>query len=144
MLKIDKTLLNNIKEMFLNKDYEQGFLLGCSSCLEQLEHCYYVPTVCANRHFYKPDVCVANEAIKQWSKQDICFCGFIHSHVIEKYELSINDVVFAKRLFSAYNLPMMWFGIGVCVGFEVKIHFYIIMRNSKGDIDILSIPHKEI
>jgi len=124
MLLISKTILDNISTAFCKCDIEKGFLLGSSNKLTYVDHCYDLPAIDAGLHFYEPDPVLADQAIRGWADQGVCFCGMIHSHVVDKHELSENDIEYAKVLYSAYHLPILWFGIGILHSDNIDFRFY--------------------
>lgn len=130
MLYIQPDVLRRLTKAFLSTGYEQGFLLGCTTRLNRLDFCHQIPAIQAGMYFFSPDCLYADSVIKMWAEGKICFCGFVHSHLVEKYDLSENDVEFALRLFSAFDLPVLWFGVGVVVAEKVKYQFYAISRDS--------------
>lgn len=140
-MEIQESILQQLTQTFLSNDYEQGFLLGSTSCLEQLDCCHQVAPARASMQFYTPDANEVNKIIANWVEKNICFCGFIHSHVVEKKDLSQNDIEFAQLLFNAYQLPVLWFGLGIVEQDEVHFRFYSVTSN-KGDIDITSVCWK--
>lgn len=137
MLRIKKEILQQLRQSFSLSHVETGFILGTYSCLEQLEYCYQIPAVQAGIHYYSPDIVIANKKIKEWTEVGICFCGFIHSHVVKKVDFSNGDIEFAKKLMNSYRLPVLWFGLGVvnddC---EVDIYFYSVTQQNNFEIDI--------
>ena len=124
MLHIKKDVLSNISEVFRDCDVEKGFLLGSSKDLSYIDHCFDLPATDAGLHFYEPDPVLADKQIQHWADQGVCFCGMIHSHVVDKQELSENDIEYAKVLYSAYHLPLLWFGIGIVHADTVDFRFY--------------------
>lgn len=124
MLLINKMILENISTAFCMCDVEKGFLLGSSNELTYVDHCFDLPAMEAGLHFYEPDPVLADQAIRRWADQGVCFCGMIHSHVVDKQDLSVNDVEYAKVLYSAYQLPILWFGIGIVNANKVDFRFY--------------------
>lgn len=124
MLEIQKTVLKQIENCFLSKDTEQGFLLGSKQNLERIDMCCPVPAKQASTYFITPDAERANRQINDWRKQKVCFCGMIHSHVCRKEELSEADRAFAEQLYRSYQLPVLWFGIGIIKSSRVKFKFY--------------------
>ena len=124
MLEIQKTVLRQIEDCFLSQDTEQGFLLGSKQNLEKIDMCCPVPVEQASTYFIIPDAERADWKVKDWRKQGICFCGMIHSHVCRKEALSEADRTFAERLYRSYQLPVLWFGIGIVKSSRVKFKFY--------------------
>lgn len=125
MLKIKKTVLEEIQNRFLsNANVEQGFLLGSEKNLEQVDMCGSIPVKQTSTYFIVPDAKQVDEMIDNWAKRKICFCGMIHSHVRQKEELSDADILFAKQLYRAYQLPFLWFGIGVVKHDKLEFEFY--------------------
>lgn len=139
-LSIHKSILDQMAAVFSNSVHEAGYLLGCSTRLDCLDHCEQLPPVQAGLHFYEPDSAYANSIINQWASQNICFCGMIHSHVVEKETLSEADVVFAKQLFHAYSLPVLWFGLALVDRKKVNYQFYGITDHSMYRINMKEIP----
>lgn len=125
MLSIQNDVLSEISTVFSrNKNREQGFLLGSSTQLTHIDDCIYLPASKSGIHFYEPDLDAANYAIRNWGKKKVCFCGMIHSHVVNKPNLSENDIEYAKQIFKAYNLPVLWFGIGIVGISSVQFLFF--------------------
>lgn len=124
MLLVDKHILSKISETFLKQDVEQGFLLGSSLDFNHIDSCFELPASDAGLHYYEPNSLAADKAIRHWGHQGICFCGMIHSHVVNKRVLSENDIAFAKALYTAYHLPVLWFGIGIVNSGEVTFQIY--------------------
>ncbi len=129
MLVIESKILTEISGVFRQSPVEQGFLLGCGTALNRIDHCFHLPAISAGLHFYEPDHRAADTAIRDWMQNDICFCGLIHSHVVDKSDLSENDIVFAEQLFLAYNLPVLWFALGILDGEFVQFRFYSVSRS---------------
>ena len=135
MLLINKNVLEDISTAFCKCDVERGFLLGSSDDLTHITHCFDLPAMDAGLHFYEPDPVLADNQIRQWAGQGVCFCGMIHSHVVDKQELSENDIEYAKVLYSAYHLPLLWFGIGVVHSEKVDFRFYSVSETD-GQVSI--------
>lgn len=136
MLEIRKEVLQEITRSFLSGERERGFLLACASRLDRLEYCCEIPAVQAGLYFYEPDAKMADYEIRRWAEQGICFCGFLHSHIVSQNKLSQNDIDFARELFYAYSLPVMWFGLGIVTEGNVSFSFYAITGSDKRDINI--------
>lgn len=136
MLEITEETLTEIKRVFLSQKEETGFLLGSASRLNRLEHCCQLPAKQAGMYFYTPDENAADEIIRKWSEQGICFCGMIHSHLVPKENLSDHDIEYAKMIFQAFSLPVLWFGIGVMSSDSAKFHFYSINETTGNKIQI--------
>ncbi len=135
MLHIKKDVLLKLSTTFRECDVEKGFLLGSSTDLIYIDHCFDLPAADAGLHFYEPDPVLADKAIQRWANQGVCFCGMIHSHVVDKQELSENDIEYAKVLFSAYHLPLLWFGIGIVHSEKVDFRFYSVSETD-GQVSI--------
>ena len=53
-----------------------------------------------------------NAVINEWSKRQICFLGFIHSHINGCLHLSDEDKCFIHAQLNGFShLPFMWFPI---------------------------------
>lgn len=124
MLFIREDVLNELTSCFLKHDVEQGFLLGSTRRLNQVNRCCRLFTEQADVYFITPDAEKATEQIQKWAEQRVCFCGMVHSHIWPKRELSEADIEFAEALMQVYELPVLWFGIGVVEGKTVTFHFY--------------------
>lgn len=55
MLSIKREILDEIKAHFLGHPVEQGFLLGCTQDLEQVDHCCLLPAEHAGMFCITPD-----------------------------------------------------------------------------------------
>lgn len=128
---------------FLQGDCEQGFVLGCTSCLDRLDHCLQIPAIQAGTYFYVPDTVAADKAIRTWGEQGVCFCGFVHSHLVNRHELSDKDREFAFQLFDVYSLPVLWFGVCVVSGDVADLFFYAITETD-GEKKIASVEVQTI
>lgn len=124
MLQISRCVITNLQEVFLSRKTEQGFILGSNTCFGQIDFCYQVPALHSENNIYIPNADAANEAIKIWASKGICFCGFIHSHVVDKEGFSASDILFFKKLLDTYKLPSFFLGLGIVKRNDVKIVFY--------------------
>ena len=127
-LLVNKEILDRITSVFTQSPQEEGFLLGCSSQINQITHTAFLPSSRAGRYYYIPDAMQATEIIRSWIAQGVCFCGFIHSHVTAKHNLSEADLQFAETLFRAYRIPVLWFGLAVVTGGNVAFQFYSVAK----------------
>lgn len=103
--------MQQLTQTFLSNDYEQGFLLGSTSCLEQLDCCHQVAPARASMQFYTPDANEANKIIANWVEKNICFCGFIHSHVVEKKicpKMTLNSHNYYSALTNSLYYGLVW------------------------------------
>ena len=135
MLLIKTNILEDISTVFCKCNVEKGFLLGSSNDLTHIDQCFCLPAINAGLHFYEPDPVIADKQIQYWASLEVCFCGMIHSHVVDKQELSENDIEYAKVLYSAYHLPLLWFGIGIVNADNVDFRFYSVSE-SDGQVNI--------
>lgn len=131
MLRIKNDVLSKIAKAFRACDVEKGFLLGSNRDLTYINYCFDLPASDAGLHFYEPNPVCADETIRSWANQGVCFCGMIHSHVVDKQDLSVNDIAYAKALYSAYHLPVLWFGIGIVQASNVDFRFYSVSKSSE-------------
>lgn len=136
MIELQEEILLQMEDAFASSTVEQAFLLGCTSRLDCLNRCCKLPAVRAGKHFYTPDATAADQIITAWGVEGVCFCGFIHSHVVNKEELSEADILFAKELIAAYDLPVLWFGLAIVTAREVAYKFYAVSRQERHNIDI--------
>ena len=79
--------------------------MGASKSLDIVDSFALIPAEKAGKYYYIPNIEAANRQIHQWAKEEICFCGFIHSHITDKKELSEGDIKFAEQLFNSFHLP---------------------------------------
>lgn len=128
---VSQALLDRIASVFTQSPQEEGFLLGCSSQINQITHSAFLPSSRAGRYYYTPNTMQATKTIRNWAAQGICFCGLIHSHVTAKHDLSEADLQFAKTLFRAYTLPILWFGLAIVTGGNVVFHFYSVEKHGE-------------
>lgn len=131
MLYIDKDILMRVSDAFRESPVEQGFLLGSGQDFDHIDYCFNLPAFDAGIHFYEPNPIEADNAIKCWGQMGVCFSGMIHSHVVNKMDLSENDIEFAKALYSAYHLPELWFGIGIVHIGNVVFRFYSVSKTDE-------------
>ena len=124
MLEISESVINSIIQDTESCTVEQGFILGCRSRLDRIDVCEQVPAVRAGLYFYSPDTGAATETVRRWADQEICFCGFIHSHRTDKREFSEPDIEFAERLLANFRMPYLWFGLLVITEKKKEILFY--------------------
>lgn len=134
MLYVKEQVLNHIRNAVISSDVEQGFILGSKTRLNQLDCCKEIPAVQTSLNIYRGDSHIANQIISQWFEEKICISGFLHSHVVDKSDLSDADKNFAIMLYNTYNLPLFWFGLAVVTNNEVTISFYCVKENSEGNI----------
>lgn len=143
MLLIKEQILIHLRNAVISSDVEQGFILGSQTRLDQLDCCKEIPAVQASLNFYKPNSTVADATIQQWANNEVCFSGFLHSHVSDKNDLSEADIVFAERLYKAYCLPVLWFGLAIINECNVSFVFYAVHENN-GTIQISPAPYQTI
>lgn len=129
MLLVHQHTLRKIADAFRGCAVEKGFLLGSDCSLSHINHCFDLPASEAGLHYYTPDPGIADDVIGRWGDRGICFCGLIHSHVVDKQDLSVNDIAFAKALYTAYQLPILWFGIGIVNAGNVVFRFYAVSES---------------
>lgn len=139
-LRINKTTLAEIASAFRNCNTEKGFLLGSNTFLNYISFSCDLPASDASRHYYSPNANFANHIISNWAAYGICFCGMVHSHLVNKQYLTENDIEYAKALYTAYNLPILWFGIGVIKNDNVVFKFYSVSE-SDGQVNISPIEY---
>lgn len=126
---VEKRILEAMSTVFSSNPQEDGYLLGCSLRTNHLTHALHLPAAHAGRNHYAPDPLRATEIIQHWATQGICFCGFIHSHVTDKQDLSEADLQFAQALFQAYRIPVLWFGLAVVSRNTVTFRFYSVTED---------------
>lgn len=124
MLTITENVLESIKNSVKHSSVEQGFALGCASRLDRIDVCKQISAVQAGLYFYSPDTRMATETIRRWAEQEICFCGFIHSHRTDKSDFSEADLLFAEKLLSSFRMPYLWFGLVVITEQKKELLFY--------------------
>lgn len=108
-LTVTTRVLAKITNSFIGRKEEAGGILGASKSLDIVDSFALIPAEKAGKYYYIPNIEAANRQIHQWAKEEICFCGFIHSHITDKKELSEGDIKFAEQLFNSFHLPVLWF-----------------------------------
>lgn len=124
MLTITENVWECIKNSVKHSSVEQGFALGCTSRLDRIDVCEQISAVQAGVYFYSPNAKDATETVGRWLENDICFCGFIHSHRTNKREFSEPDIQFAKDLLANFWMPYLWFGLLVITEQQKELLFY--------------------
>lgn len=112
-MRVDEVVICELKKGFSAAGVECGYLLGAKVEVDHLNFCRELPALQAGRYFYDPDAEQANRILEEWSRESICFSGFIHSHLVNNPEFSEEDIDFGDRLVSAFGLPYFWYGLGV-------------------------------
>ncbi len=133
MLAITEKVLRYIKDTVKYSKVEQGFALGCTSRLDRIDVCEQIPAVQAGVYFYSPDSKIATEIVEGWMDNNICFCGFIHSHRTNKRDFSEPDIRFAEKLLINFRVPYLWFGLLVIMEQQEEILLYK-LYSIKGEI----------
>lgn len=143
MLLVKQQVLEHIRNAVVASDVEQGFILGSQTRLDQLDCCKEIPAVQASLNFYRPNSMNAEAHVKQWAACNVCFSGFLHSHVVDKSDLSEADLSFAENLYHAYSLPFLWFGLAIVSKSNVTFSFYKVYEED-GTVRIAPIQHQII
>lgn len=144
MLYVKEQVLNHIRNAVISSDVEQGFILGSKTRLNQLDCCKEIPAVQASLNIYRANSYIADQIISQWFEEKTCICGFLHSHVVDKNDLSEADKHFATMLYKTYHLPLFWFGLAVVTNNEVTISFYCVQEKIEGNIIVSPIVYSII
>lgn len=142
LLTTEPGLLDQMAAFFTASSYEEGFLLGCSTQINHLTHAVHLPSSNSGLYHYEPNSAQARQLIRIWADLGICFCGFIHSHVRGKRELSEDDLEFAETLIRAYNVPLLWFGLAVISDKTTRFIFYSLTLKN-GCACLTSVPIQE-
>lgn len=91
----------------------------CGGILGKKENCiteFKYDKTGSNRscNMYFPDVETLNVILKAWEKENIFFCGFVHSHPNGSSELSNGDINFALKIMNNFdNMDSLLMGIYV-------------------------------
>ena len=112
--------------------------MGANKSLDIVDSFALIPAEKAGKYYYIPDIEAANRQIHQWAKEEICFCGFIHSHITDKKELSEGDIKFAEQLFNSFHLPVLWFGLQILT--KKRACSYHALRKKISASQLLSFP----
>ena len=80
-LTVTTRVLAKITNSFIGRKEEAGGILGASKSLDIVDSFALIPAEKAGKYYYIPNIEAANRQIHQWAKEEICFCGFIHSHI---------------------------------------------------------------
>ena len=130
-LTVTAKVLAKITDSFIGRKEEAGGILGASRSLEIVDSFAPIPAVKAGKYYYVPDTEAANRQIHRWAKEEICFCGFVHSHITDKKELSEGDIKFAEQLFNSFHLPVLWFGLQILTKECRETKFYSVQKSDK-------------
>ncbi len=122
-------VLAKITNSFIGRKEEAGGILGANKSLDIVDSFALIPAEKAGKYYYIPDIEAANRQIHQWAKEEICFCGFIHSHITDKKELSESDIKFAEQLFNSFHLPVLWFGLQILTKKCRETKFYSVQKS---------------
>ena len=122
-------VLAKITNSFIGRKEEAGGILGANKSLDIVDSFALIPAEKAGKYYYIPDIEAANRQIHQWAKEEICFCGFIHSHITDKKELSEGDIKFAEQLFNSFHLPVLWFGLQILTKKCRETKFYSVQKS---------------
>lgn len=82
-LTVTTRVLAKITNSFIGRKEEAGGILGASKSLDIVDSFALIPAEKAGKYYYIPNIEAANRQIHQWAKEEICFCGFIHSHITD-------------------------------------------------------------
>lgn len=101
------------KELSKNPKFECGGILGKSkNCITAFEYDKTGSNKSSNMYF--PDVETLNAILETWEKENISFCGFVHSHPNGSSELSNGDINFALKIINNFdNMDSLLMGIHV-------------------------------
>ncbi len=101
------------KELSENPEFECGGILGKKgNCISAFEYDKTGSNKSGNMYF--PDVETLNAIIETWEKENIFFCGFVHSHPKGSSELSNGDINFALKIINNFdNMDSLLMGIYV-------------------------------
>lgn len=122
-------VLAKITNSFIGRKEEAGGILGANKSLDIVDSFALIPAEKAGKYYYIPDIEAANRQIHQWAKEEICFCGFIHSHITDKKESSEGDIKFAEQLFNSFHLPVLWFGLQILTKKCRETKFYSVQKS---------------
>lgn len=128
-LTVTTRVLAKITNSFIGRKEEAGGILGASKSLDIVDSFALIPAEKAGKYYYIPNIEAANRQIHQWAKEEICFCGFIHSHITDKKKLSEGDIKFAEQLFNSFHLPVLWFGLKILTKKCRETKFYSVQKS---------------
>lgn len=125
-----KEVYKELVDVIFDSKVEQGFILGSSENIECVNHSFHIPAIAETKYYYEADYNKANQIIKNWYRQGICFTGFIHSHPMGCINFSNSDLVFAGKLLDCFDMPFLWFGLIVDTEKTPEIKFFKIWKES--------------
>lgn len=121
MLMLSNCVVDRIMRDCKNASEEQGWLIGCKMHIEKIDACCLLIPSYADENCYVLDSENATQAIRQWAENDVCIIGFIHSHLVDKENLSRADVDSAATLLKNLDMPFLYFGV-VVVNTDIKFN----------------------
>ena len=126
VVKIKKNISRKICRELQSHSYETGGIIGVNSegviCEFQIDDIYR-PCI----HEYYPNVEFLNRIINsEWSKRDIRFVGFVHSH-LNNDKLSRQDYIYGKRILDNNKmLNFLLLGIVNLSSYSPNIKWWVI------------------
>ena len=98
-------VLRQIQETIGSRREESGGILGTTDGGKTIDHFYFDKNASVSSMTYSPNTAALNDVIEAWNKQDVMFCGFIHSHPRGCKTPSFDDYLYAERILSCMELP---------------------------------------
>ncbi len=126
---LEKSVYDEIQEHIALYPAERGGILGIrNGCISKF---YYDSSAICSFNEYIPDTVNLDLVIDAWSKIDIDFIGFVHSHTPNRKTLSPSDIEYAVKVLEVFDeLPYLIIGvIGENKSFPLRL--FSIFRDGK-------------
>lgn len=125
---ITKRVWEEIIKTIGRSGLETGGILGCQGGV--ITDYYYDFHGKSFENEYYPDVYSINKVISVWTKNNISFCGLVHSHISTFRYLSYGDIVFIKDILRYNDLNSILSGIYL-MDSNAKMLLYKVYKDGK-------------
>lgn len=117
-MRIEKIVYEKISTAFINSEIESGGILGRKN--DTICKFFFDGGDCATEYRIRTEI--LNPVIDEWAKNDIIFCGIIHSHPNGNGSLSETDKTYAEKILFLYpHLQYIIFPIVTVFNGKMKI-----------------------
>lgn len=135
MLRIKKSVWNDIIHSIGESIPERGGIIGTHNNI--IVAFYFDPSY-SSKGEYIPSVDLLNSVINEWEKEDIHFCGIVHSHEYNHNRPSLGDKIYAEKMYQN-GKKKLYYPI-VTIEDNIKISFYSYNHeNNNFDIETVKI-----
>lgn len=132
-MRITEDVFCQIKKTLGTMKPEQGGILGISNDSDLIDTFVHDKTAKVGHSEYNPNVFFLNDIINnQWSKNNIDFCGFVHSHPSQSNMLSDADIEYAIRIMKEFDLAYLYMPlVNSSVDGKFEIYYFFVNRDGK-------------